>query len=435
MARVHRRRHSESGGPYYQQRRKKASVQGNTAGSHPHATQAKRQPLSLADFRLGKVLGSGGTATVVRAEVNAGSTAARTISAREVAVKAVAKRGLSRRAQHYLAREIAIHRNVQSHPNIAALHDVFEDASGIYLVLEYLKGSDLYSVLRKERRLVAEKPALSIIVQVFDALRHMHSMGCSHRDIKPENIMFTEKPNLSDGKVSQLKLVDFGLACARNPEAPLKERQSSEKCGTVRYAAPEIVTKASYTPEYCDIWSTGIVLYSIIAHRNPFTGRTEKEVLHQIQHTPVSFDGTEWERVSTDTKDLIRSCLNLNASERPSADSAFVEVNRILGMLSSRDPNDSMQVDDSSWEGRSMQRRGISDSQGNGLNFSRFTSDVTHDGSSSQVRREKRARNEEGTSVPNSSDEHSDHPFAFLDGLRAWFSGQSPAREGSSGSH
>lgn len=438
LARAHRRRASESSSYFAATHRAKRPHSEHIVHPPSVSLPVKKRPLSLADFRLSKVLGSGGTATVVRAEPVPGSNAAMVMPVKEIALKAVSKKGLNRRAQHYLAREIAIHRNVQSHPNIASLYEIFEDGSGIYLAMELLRGSDLYSVLKRERRGVSEMVALSIVAQVLDALQYMHSMGCAHRDIKPENLMFAEKPNLTEGRLTPIKLVDFGLACARNPNAPDKDRTSSEKCGTVRYAAPEIVTETSYIPELCDIWSVGVVLYSIIAHRNPYTGKTEKEVIHQIQHIPLSFDGMEWEQVSEDTKNFIRWCLNLKASDRPTAVKALNEVDTILNAHGANNSTGSLQGEEGAWAARPSRRRGSNEPQ-RPLDLSGFSSHVTREGSSSHGRQEKSVRGEDGTSPPRScSDDAMDQPANFFDGLvKAWFSGtgSSPDRDGSESSN
>lgn len=434
IAKGHRRRASESSSFFVAAQPSKRPHSEHVVHPLSVPLPVKKRPLSLADFQLSKVLGSGGTATVVRAEPVPGSNAAKAMPVKEVALKAVSKKGLSRRAQHYLAREIAIHRNVQSHPHIASLYEVFEDASGIYLAMELLRGSDLYSIIKRERRGLNEVVALSIIAQTLDALQYMHAMGCAHRDIKPENLMFVEKPNLSEGRLTPIKLVDFGLACARNPNASEKDRTSSEKCGTVRYAAPEIVTATSYIPELCDIWSVGIVLYSIIAHRNPYTGKTEKEVIHQIHHSPLSFDGPEWDRVSEDSKKLIRWCLRRKPSERPTAAMALGEVDRILGVLTASNSNGSLSSEESGWEAKQSRGRGSGESH-RPSDLSGFSSNVTGEGSSSQEKREKSPQSEGSSPPPRScSDDANVQPARFFDGLvKAWFSGSgsSPERDSS----
>lgn len=360
------------------------------------------------------------------------SNAAKAIPAKEIALKAVSKKGLSRRAQHYLAREIAIHRTVQDHPHIVSLYDVFDDASGIYLCLELLRGSDLYSVLKRERTGFSERVALSIIAQVLDALSYMHSQGCAHRDIKPENLMFTERPNLHGGKLPPVKIIDFGLASIRKLNASEKDRTSSEKCGTIRYAAPEIVTEASYIPEQSDIWSVGIVLYSIIAHRNPYTGKTEKEVLHQIKHSPLSFDSVEWESVAEDTKKLIRWCLTRKAADRPSATCVLKEVNRILHVLS----GDELDASDEAGNSKTSRHKGAKGPQRQ-LDLSGFSSNVTREGSPSIARREKQPAGESTLAPPrSSSDDGTIQRPNFFDGLvKAWFTGSNSDRSRSDSSN
>ncbi|PXF47445.1 Calcium/calmodulin-dependent protein kinase type 1 [Gracilariopsis chorda] len=436
--RTHRRRSSESSATVpsvylRQQRTRPASDnQLNNALNAP-----KKRPLAPTDFNLCKMLGSGGTATVFRAEVIPGSPAALVLPVKELALKAVPKKGMTRRAHHYLAREIAIHRNLQQHPNIAGLFEVFEDSAGIYLAMELLRGTDLYTALKRERRGFPESLALQITSQVLEALRYMHSLGYAHRDIKPENIVFTEKPFYADGKLAPIKLIDFGLASARDPNASEKEKLSSEKCGTVRYAAPEIVTETAYVPELCDIWSVGIVLYSIIAHRNPYTGRTEKEVLHQISNVPLSFSTPEWDRVSEDTKQFIRSCLSIRAADRPNAARALQQVHRIVDVLSEQQTAVAFSAKDQLSDVRSCRTKRAHQEYFRG-DVSGFSSHVTPDASVPTSRRRDGNSASDGSDSPSSSNGSDGNGQApnFLDGLLAWFSGGStPERNGSESAH
>lgn len=416
--RIHRRRASESS--YYPVRRPNRQHSDQSMSSSTSSTPPQRRPLTLSEFKLDKVLGNGGTATVIRAEPVVGTAAALAIPARDIALKAVQKKGLGRRAQHFLVREIAIHRSVQGHPNIAALYDVFEDAAGIYLAMELLRGSDLYSVLKRERSGFPEAIALEICSQILSALEYMHSMGCAHRDIKPENVMFSEKPNIAEGKVGVVKLIDFGLACIRDPKSRGKDRSSSEKCGTVRYAAPEIITETSYIPEQCDMWSVGIVLYSMIAHRNPYTGKTERDVLFQIQNSSLSFDNSEWDSVSAETKNLIRWCLSQKGSNRPSAAQALQEVKRIQVSLSNNVSPSSVDEDEYS---ESERLDGSGGTAGGSQDVASFPSRVTPESRGHAQRAGKARRN--GSESPRShsvEDEAAEPALNFFDGmLRAWF--------------
>lgn len=438
-----------------------------TCTKRPHSpTQSPR--VSLSDFRLTKVLGSGGTATVIRAEPLPSRPAATIVPVSELAIKAVPKKRLSRRAAHYLGREIAVHRNLTANNHILSLYHVFEDSDAVYLAVELLRGSDLYTALRKEGHGFSEYMALSIIAQVLNALVYMHERGYAHRDIKPENIMFVEKPALSSGKVPAVKLIDFGLACARDPNAPPKQRMSSEKCGTVRYAAPEIVTDAAYMPDMVDIWSVGIVLYSTIAHRNPYSGKTEREVLDQIRHTPLTFNSREWMDVSEDTRNLIARCLSRRPADRPTAAVALQEVRRILSGLKASSSDCSLMSEDGDLmtgvtpEFRETDGFGIS--VGNSStqtkserevvemrrsnhdgetritrelrkhppDMSGFSSNVTPERPSSNGHSQREApRRRRAASLPNGSvptpervrsvDEERSHTPNFFDGLRAFF--------------
>ncbi|CAN8068706.1 unnamed protein product [Agarophyton chilense] len=411
--------------------RRRASESGVHINSANITVPTERRPLALNDFSLNKMLGSGGTATVFRAEVLPASPAAAFLPSKELALKVVSKKGLTRRAQHYLTREIAIHRSLQ-HPNIASLYEVFEDTAGIYLAMELLRGNDLYTALKRERQGFPEPLALQISAQLLDALSYMHSLGYAHRDVKPENIMFTEKPFYSEGKLASVKLIDFGLASARDPSASDKEKLSSEKCGTVRYAAPEIVTETAYVPELCDIWSVGIVLYSMIAHRNPYTGRTEREVLQQIANTSLSFNTPEWGRVSNDTKLFIRSCLSLQPSDRPNATRALEEVHRISALLAEKRVDDSFECKDRHADMRVSAKRGQQDLYREDV--SGFSSHVTPDSGASNSRGRTGISSDGNDSpLPSNSADGNGHTTNFLDGLLAWFSGGStPERNGSS---
>lgn len=311
-----------------------APVMVSAAATGPAAPAAERRRGALEEYDLEVKVGTGGTATVVRARPKADPS-------REVALKAVPKRQLTRRAQRYLAREIAIHRAVSAHPHIVDLHDVFEDKVGIFLVLDMCNGGDLYSILKGRSRGVEEIAALIVIEQLLEALTHCHSMAIAHRDIKPENIMFASVPTLDMSGAKDradaerrvdVRLVDFGLACARDPEQTGKDRMSREKCGTIRYAAPEVFADEPYFPESADMWSVGVVLYTMLVRRNPYTGRTDKDFLNLVRTTELNMSMPEMRRVSEGTKALVRQLLSQDAEKRPTAATALETVRAIIDL-------------------------------------------------------------------------------------------------------
>lgn len=281
-------------------------------------------------YKILERIGSGGSGVVFRAS---GSSNHADLIDGEVAIKCVRARGISRRVQMYLTRELFVQRTLRKHPYICNLYHHFSDRENVYLVMEMLRGGDLFSALKNTKQGFTERMSLTVIVQVLDALKHMHDLGIAHRDIKLENIMFTTVPDMENLDSVHIKVIDFGLSCVRNVNASQENRTSSEKCGTIRYSAPEIDSQTEYIPELTDIWSSGVVLYSILARRNPFKGTTEREVLNEIQSCELDFSSGQWPRISIETVLLIRKMLSIRPENRPSASTALEEAKKILQKL------------------------------------------------------------------------------------------------------
>ena len=162
--------------------------------------------------------------------------------------------------------ELACHSRLDYHPNIVNLVHSFETPAHNYLVLEYCQNGDLYEAIRHDRGPLQTEHVREFMLQLVDAVQHMHSKGLYHRDIKPENIFLAQ-----DGSV---KLGDFGLATA--------DEWSYEACvGSDRYMAPEQYDHGSegYSPAKADIWSIGVCLLNILFSRNPFVSPTESDLL------------------------------------------------------------------------------------------------------------------------------------------------------------
>lgn len=126
--------------------------------------------------------------------------------------------------------EINLLRACQGNPNIVSLQDVIHDESHTYLVMEYLKGGELFDRIRKKSKFT-EGEASIIMRKLVSAVSFMHSRGVVHRDLKPENLVFT-----TDEDEAEIKIIDFGFA-------RLKQEQESlhTPCFTLQYAAPEVL--------------------------------------------------------------------------------------------------------------------------------------------------------------------------------------------------
>ncbi len=192
-----------------------------------------------------------------------------------------------------------------NHPNIAVIHDIIEQDEGTdYLVLEHVPGQTL-----AER--IAGKPlkledALSIGLQVAEAVSAAHENGVVHRDLKPSNIKITP-----DGRV---KVLDFGLAktsISRSATTEPTVTQEGRVIGTPAYMSPE-QARGKPTDRRTDIWSFGCVLYEMLTGKVPFEGETTTDTIARIiEREP------DWDRLPTTTPPNIRVLLRRCLAKEP----------------------------------------------------------------------------------------------------------------------
>lgn len=164
--------------------------------------------------------------------------------------------------------ELEIHSRLSLHPHIVNLIHHFETAAHQYMVLELCNNGDLYEAIRTGRGPLETEHVRDFMLELVNAIEHLHVNGVYHRDIKPENIFLT-----ADGA---MKLGDFGLATT--------ETWSTEfAVGSDRYMAPEQYESSvygfGYSPASADVWAIGIVLLNVLFQRNPFASPTPKDPL------------------------------------------------------------------------------------------------------------------------------------------------------------
>jgi serine/threonine protein kinase/tetratricopeptide (TPR) repeat protein len=170
-----------------------------------------------------------------------------------------------------------------SHPNVCIIHEVIQTEDGRHcIVMEYIEGMTLRERMAKGHIGVDE--ALDIAIQIVSALSSAHRAKIVHRDIKPENVMLRE-----DGLV---KVLDFGLAKLADPKPAAANSEAETRAidpktmpgvlmGTVAYMSPE-QARGLLVDATTDIWSLGVVLYEMIARRQPFEGPTPTDVIIRI---------------------------------------------------------------------------------------------------------------------------------------------------------
>ncbi|MEU8677451.1 Stk1 family PASTA domain-containing Ser/Thr kinase [Streptomyces sp. NPDC048560] len=217
-------------------------------------------------YELGSVLGRGGMAEVYLAHD--------TRLGRTVAVKTL--RADLARDPSFQAR---FRREAQSaaslnHPAIVAVYDTGEDyVDGVsipYIVMEYVDGSTLRELLHSGRRLLPER-TLEMTVGILQALEYSHRAQIVHRDIKPANVMLT--------RTGQVKVMDFGIARAMG-DSGMTMTQTAAVIGTAQYLSPE-QAKGEQVDARSDLYSTGCLLYELLAVRPPFIGDSPVAVAYQ----------------------------------------------------------------------------------------------------------------------------------------------------------
>lgn len=195
------------------------------------------------------------------------------------------------------------------HQNIARLYQVFETESIIYLVLEYCSGGELFDYIVSKSKL-DESEAAQIIYDLMRVLDFIHINGFAHRDLKPENVLFNDKHHI--------KLIDFGLAANCSAEnmttkvdqAPIDQLRTC--CGSVTYAAPEVISGGIYSGTTCDVWSAGVMLYALLVGQLPFNDNSIPKLYQKIQGGIKTLP----QFLSPEASDLIRKMLVVDPTQR-----------------------------------------------------------------------------------------------------------------------
>lgn len=211
-----------------------------------------------------------------------------------VAVKQIPKRHIPS-----LIREIHHHRRLH-HPHILQLYEVLQTESYVCMVTELCTGGELYDLV-VERGSLSECEALHIFGQLCLGVSYIHEQGIVHRDLKLENILLDSEHNV--------KISDFGFTRAVEPHQWLDTR-----CGTMAYAPPEMLTGARYQGPAVDIWSLGVILYTLLCGYLPFDDESEAVMQHRIVHSAPELPGT----LSPEAHDILTQLLHKDPSQRPS---------------------------------------------------------------------------------------------------------------------
>ncbi|XP_076830175.1 serine/threonine-protein kinase DCLK2 isoform X2 [Brachyhypopomus gauderio] len=263
---------------------------------------SNRNPMasSLWDkYKVGKVIGDGNFAVVKECTERA--------TGKEFALKIIDK-NKCRGKEHLIENEVAVLRRVK-HPNIIMLIEEVETSSELYLVMELVKGGDLFDAITSSMK-YTEKDASNMVHNLAAALKYLHRMSIVHRDIKPENLLVCRYP---DG-TKALKLGDFGLATV--VDGPLHT-----VCGTPTYVAPEIIAELGYGLKV-DIWAAGVITYILLCGFPPFRSErnVQEDLFEHILQGDLHFPSPYWDNITDAAKELIGRMLQVNVEARYTAE-------------------------------------------------------------------------------------------------------------------
>ncbi|HLG16115.1 MAG TPA: protein kinase [Blastocatellia bacterium] len=162
-----------------------------------------------------------------------------------------------------------------NHPNIATLHSFFRQGDNFFMVMEFVRGETLDSIIKRSGALPCDR-AIALFCQALEGIGRAHKLGIVHRDIKPANMMLTTE----DGSI---KVMDFGIARVLGTARMTRQ---GNIIGTIEYMSPEAI-QGSDVDARADIYSLGILLYEMLTGRVPFDADTEfKMMMAHIQEAP-----------------------------------------------------------------------------------------------------------------------------------------------------
>uniref|UniRef100_A0AAQ4RQH0 non-specific serine/threonine protein kinase n=1 Tax=Gasterosteus aculeatus aculeatus TaxID=481459 RepID=A0AAQ4RQH0_GASAC len=208
--------------------------------------------------------------------------------------------------------EVEILLRYGQHPNIITLKDVYDDGRSVFLVTELMKGGELLDKILRQK-FFSEREASAVLYTITKTLEYLHVQGVVHRDLKPSNILYVDE----SGNAESIRICDFGFAKQLRAENGLL----MTPCYTANFVAPEVLKKQGYDAA-CDIWSLGVLLYTMLTGFTPFANGPEdtpEEILARIGSGKFSLSGGYWTSVSAEAKDLVSKMLHVDPHRRLTA--------------------------------------------------------------------------------------------------------------------
>ncbi|MDX2153441.1 MAG: protein kinase [Bryobacteraceae bacterium] len=265
----------------------------------------------IGQYRVISKLGEGAMGKVYRA--------LDTMVEREVALKALRPEIAAQPETLDRFRKEAVTLGRLNHVNIAQLYTFVKEGADFYMVMEFVDGETLESIISRRGALPWQEAA-KVLLGVLDGIQHAHSLGILHRDLKPANIMLSRS--------GQVKVMDFGIAQALGAA---KMTRDGRVVGTLEYLAPERI-QGKPADARSDVYSTGIVLYEMLTGRLPFQSQTEYELLVAHVQTPPPPPRSLGVGLPADVEEVLLRALEKDPDWRYASAAEFAgALRRLLG--------------------------------------------------------------------------------------------------------
>jgi len=205
--------------------------------------------------------------------------------------------------------EVQILLRYGQHPNIISLRDMFEEEDKVYLVFELMRGGELLDKILRQK-FFSEREARAVMEKVTNVVKYLHQNGVVHRDLKPSNILYAD----DSGNPDTIRICDFGFS----KQLRADNGMLMTPCYTANYVAPEVLKKQGYDAA-CDVWSLGVLLFTMLAGETPFASGPEdspEDILQRIGKGQYDMNSGNWLSVSDLAKDMVTRMLDVNPGKR-----------------------------------------------------------------------------------------------------------------------
>ncbi|XP_028163813.1 testis-specific serine/threonine-protein kinase 3-like isoform X1 [Ostrinia nubilalis] len=270
-------------------------------------TQSDLVVLQEKGFILEKIIGEGSYAKVYKATHMVDETRHSVLACKVIDTAQAPRDYLTK----FLPRELDVLIRI-NHPHVVHVSNIFQRRAKYFIFLRFAENGDLLDFLTQNGP-VPENQSRLWMRQIISGIYYIHTLNIAHRDLKCENILITANYNV--------KITDFGFA--RIVRQRDRDVLSETYCGSLSYAAPEVLKGVPYLPKMADMWSIGIILYTMLNKALPFNETSVKKLYEKQVMRKWRFRTSVVNQLSTECKQQVTALMEPEAKARPTAGSIF----------------------------------------------------------------------------------------------------------------